>query len=137
MHDIVNFLEAAHSSHALKESLDIIDIMTLSCSIICSSYPTCSRMTINALIKKYEASLYSFDAIHYIHPVCHWILAGTLPSGLCKQGPNSPLNNLFIARNLLTGPLNISTCGNLYFMDCAVRSIRSLNMISVAGEDVP
>ncbi|GAX79286.1 hypothetical protein CEUSTIGMA_g6727.t1 [Chlamydomonas eustigma] len=46
-------------------------------------------------------------------------ITGTLPSELCKLGPNSPLNNLYLSRNLLTGTLNISTCGNLYFIDGA------------------
>ncbi len=50
------------------------------------------------------------------HPRC----AGTLPSNLCEQGRKSPLIDLVIGGNQLTGLLNISTCGNLFFIDATV-----------------
>ncbi len=45
---------------------------------------------------------------------------GTVPSSLCKLGLASPLLNLVLSSNSLTGSLNVSTCGSLYSVDVSV-----------------
>ena len=42
---------------------------------------------------------------------------GTVPSSLCQLGYDSPLEDLLISGNLLTGNLNIGWCNNLVFID--------------------
>ena len=51
--------------------------------------------------------------------LCHSCI-GTLPSSLCVLGQASPLSDLIIGYNQLTGSLDISTCVNLFFVDATV-----------------
>ncbi|GAX78739.1 hypothetical protein CEUSTIGMA_g6176.t1 [Chlamydomonas eustigma] len=44
-------------------------------------------------------------------------ITGSVPGSLCSLGLNSPLINLLLLNNQLTGTLNISACGNLNYID--------------------
>ncbi|GAX78741.1 hypothetical protein CEUSTIGMA_g6178.t1 [Chlamydomonas eustigma] len=46
--------------------------------------------------------------------------SGTVPGTLCDLGPGSPLVTLDLSRNVLSGSLNISTCGGLYAVDASL-----------------
>lgn len=46
-------------------------------------------------------------------------LTGPIPSDLCAEDGSSPLTDLFLGSNMLTGSLNISQCQNIILIDAA------------------
>lgn len=67
---------------------------------------------------------------------------GTVPSSLCNLGYNSPLEDLLISGNQLTGNLDLGWCNNLVFIDAQrnkfsgdlpdIKGYRSLHIVHLA-----
>ncbi len=55
---------------------------------------------------------------------------GRIPASLCQFGRASPLVNLYLHNNNLTGSLNISNCGSLTLIDVSVSFGSLLNCLS-------
>ena len=49
--------------------------------------------------------------------------AGTVPSDLCSPAAHSPLSDLFLDNNQLTGTLNVSSCLNLILLEASSNNL--------------
>ena len=55
-----------------------------------------------------------------------------MPQSLCKRGRASPLTNLLLANNQLTGSLNLSACLNLFQIDASVSTLMWVDTLLIS-----
>ena len=61
------------------------------------------------------------------------MITGTLPAGGLCASSTVPLAGLFLSRNSLTGPLDISDCVDLVLLDASFNNLTSENVANENG----
>ena len=71
----------------------------------------------HVLAHSFFANFFADDLYTFISP------AGTVPSDLCSPEAHSPLADIFLDNNLLTGTLNVSACQNLILLEASSNNL--------------